>query len=32
VTSVAAELVAVTVVNAMATAGRFVVLRRWVFR
>jgi len=32
VTSVAADLVAVTVANAMATALRFVVLRRWVFR
>ena len=32
VTSVAADLVAVTVVNALATLARFVLLRRWVFR
>ena len=32
VTSVGAQLLAVTVVNAVATAARFVVLRRWVFR
>jgi putative flippase GtrA len=32
VSSVAVELVAVTIANAMATAARFVVLRRWVFR
>jgi putative flippase GtrA len=31
VTSIVAELVAVTVVNGMATALRFLVLRRWVF-
>jgi putative flippase GtrA len=32
VTSVAVQLLAVTVVNAVATAARFVVLRQWVFR
>jgi hypothetical protein len=32
VTSVAAELVILTALNALATAGRFVLLRQWVFR
>jgi putative flippase GtrA len=31
-TSVAADLVVLTAVNALATAGRFVLLRHWVFR
>jgi len=32
VTALAADLVAVTLVNAAATVARFVLLRRWVFR
>jgi len=32
VTSIATELVVLTCVNAAATAGRFVLLRHWVFR
>jgi putative flippase GtrA len=32
VTSVAVELVILTALNALATAGRFVLLRHWVFR
>jgi len=32
VTSIVADLAALTAVNAMSTAARFVVLRRWVFR
>jgi putative flippase GtrA len=32
VTSIAADLVVLTVLNALAAAGRFVLLRHWVFR
>ncbi len=32
VTSLGAQLVALTIVNAAATAARFVLLRAWVFR
>jgi putative flippase GtrA len=32
ITSIAADLVVLTVLNALATAGRFVLLRHWVFR
>jgi hypothetical protein len=32
VTSLASELLLVTAVNAVVTTGRFLLMRRWVFR